>query len=336
MRHLADKKTRVIPVVPERGTARRLKPRRAFTLVEVLVVTGVIGVLAAISLGVLGRGRDTARRADCDIQLKGVAMGLDAYRQENGRYPLRLEELVERKYLPSATALRCPADERGNGSYAEGYIVRAPREAAKMGEVPLLVCPHHEKTSHGAQVYNARYTRQFTVAPAKLASANATSVERPDGKGPISGAAGMALHGGDRLRSEGGAVIEFADGSRASLRPGADVTVLQSFWEGSGRAPLYTLVRQTIGEVSYRVREGSKSKFDVSTPTATAGSRGTEFIVTVAPNGDSTVRLLTQSDLFVSTRRGTARAIPNQSVSIVGGIVSGGVGLVGGLLNGLL
>ena len=309
---------------------------RAFSLIEILVVIAVIAILAAIGMGYTGRLRAQSRHVACDTKLKAVALALDAFRQENHRYPSQLSELVTRKYLQTSEALRCPAAPRAAGSYQEGYVLRAPREAAAMGEVPMVLCSHHEAINGGAQVYNARYTRQFATSPAILSAANATFVTHPDGRDELQATQGMELHGGDRVRTQGGAVITFVDGTVCDLKPGSDLTVLQSFLEGSGSAPLYSLVRQNLGKVWYRVHHGSK--FDVSTPTATAGARGTEFWIKVAPNGDATVHLISDSKLYVSTARSSGRATPGQDVTILGGVLGGAVTLIkglGGLLGGL-
>ncbi len=309
----------------------------AFTLVEVVIAVAIISMVAALSMGYIGRMRAQARHASCDTKLKNVALALDAFRQENHRYPTRLSELVTRKYLQSASALRCPEETRADGSYQDGYVLRAPREATAMGEVPLVLCPHHEQINGGSQAYNARYTRQFTTSPATLSGANATFVTHPDGSEELQAIQGMELHGGDRVRTQGGAVITFADGTVCNLKPGSDLTVLQSFLEGNGSAPLYSLVRQNLGEVWYHVHHGSK--FDVSTPTATVGARGTEFWINVVNNGDATVHLLSNSKLYVSTTRDTGRAIQGQNATILGGVLDGGITLLnglGGLLGGLL
>jgi hypothetical protein len=52
---------------------------------------------------------------------------------------------------------------------------------------------------------------------------------------------------------------------------------------GAVEAPLYTLIRQSVGiNVKYTVTHGSK--FDVTTPTATAGALGTMFYVSILPD----------------------------------------------------
>ena len=68
----------------------------------------------------------------------------------------------------------------------------------------------------------------------------------------------MAVRGGDRILTSGSgeAIIEFGDGSRATLQGGTDLTVLQSFVMSNTGAPLYTLVKQALGSVTYNVNHG--------------------------------------------------------------------------------
>jgi general secretion pathway protein G len=276
--------------------------RNGFTLLQLMVVIAVIAALASILLGVFGRSRSVALRAQCDTRIKAITMALDAFRQENGHYPANLQELVSKKYLTDASMLRCPTDTRPNGSYNDFYVMRSNRDS---DELPILVCPLCAgDTDTGIQAFKGRYTKQFATRPASLTQASNTTVDRP-GKAPIVGRAGMLLRGGDSIHTAdgGSAVLTFADGSTSEVQSNSAITVLQSFIAGQVHAPLYTLVRQTAGDVIYRVNHGSK--FDVATPTATAGALGTAFRITMDANTDDWWLTVLESKVYVSDATGS-------------------------------
>lgn len=329
-----------------------LRFRRGFTLLQVIVTISIIAVLAATLFGVMGSGKTTARRAQCDTRLKAIALALDAFKQENGKFPKTLKALQADKYLREPGALQCPDDPRKDAAgYEEFYVVRASRDADDM---PLVVCPFHEEQgATGMQAFKGRYTAQHPTRPARLTAARNAMIQRP-GKAAIAAAAGMELRGGDRIitggtppagatggtvggatgtgggalnnlakangNMDGGeAVIEFADGSTATLSSGTTATVLQSFLMGQSNAPLYTLIRQGVGQAIYKVHSGSK--FDVVTPTATSGARGTEFTITVTKNGETQLTV-TEGKVAFTTLTQTVIAPLGQTVS--------------GLLNGII
>lgn len=71
--------------------------KRAFTLIELMLVVIIIGILGAMVVPRLAGKAERARKtaAKVDIQ-SNIPAGLDAFEMDIGRYPQELKELVEK------------------------------------------------------------------------------------------------------------------------------------------------------------------------------------------------------------------------------------------------
>jgi general secretion pathway protein G len=107
---------RPIPHFPAR------RRRRAFTLLEVLVVLVVIGLLAALVapqiFGRVSQARGTA--ASAQLELLGVA--LDGYRLDTGRYPTSEQGLAALRERPT----RAPVPTTWRGPYLRKAVPLDP------------------------------------------------------------------------------------------------------------------------------------------------------------------------------------------------------------------
>ena len=88
-------------------------PRSAFTLVELLVVVGIISVLIAILMPALARIREHANRIACAANLRSMGQAMTMYVQQSRYYPGCLIGYSGGHYVIWPTRLR-PAGAVGN------------------------------------------------------------------------------------------------------------------------------------------------------------------------------------------------------------------------------
>jgi len=79
--------------------------RRAFTLVELLIVIAIIGILSALLIPRMGTATQDARETGVERQLQVLRGQLEAYRNREGAYPTSVttgtdwSDMTDRSYL---------------------------------------------------------------------------------------------------------------------------------------------------------------------------------------------------------------------------------------------
>ena len=88
--------------------------KRAFTLIKLLVVIGVIGILVAILLPAVQMVREAGRRTVCANNTKQLALGLMNYESAHGQLPIGL-----RSFAPST-----PAEPVNDNYFGMSWLTR--------------------------------------------------------------------------------------------------------------------------------------------------------------------------------------------------------------------
>ena len=91
--------------------------KKAFTLIELLIVVAIIGILAAIAVPNFLNARIKAKLARVEADLRSISLSLESYRLDNGRYIFRTGNMTwPRRWVPLTTPM----------AYMSGDVFRDP------------------------------------------------------------------------------------------------------------------------------------------------------------------------------------------------------------------
>ncbi len=122
--------------------------RRAFTLVELLVVIAVIAALAVIGIGIGRSVLAKSRQAACLNNLRSLGVALESYLQEHNRILPKLAagrasktddipvlETVLLPYVQSADSFKCPQDSKQYEKSGSSYLWNSTQSGVPVSEM---------------------------------------------------------------------------------------------------------------------------------------------------------------------------------------------------------
>lgn len=233
---------------------------RGMTLVEVLVVVGVIILVVGIAVPFYTRARSQSRMVQCVSNIRGQARALGIYLDlQEGRLPpmgAQLPDLLSGQIRDPQTFL-CPEDKTGStDSYTKYYAARKRYESQ---DSYLLGCGRHEGFRRAVCLL-----LDFTVHW----SYGVRAEWRRSGNS-------RTLRPGEQISSGN---VSLAEGTGLELDGGAlRVNYLQSFLRKKAAYHVFQVPHDAFGKVMVSAAPGSR--LDVLTPSANFRASGGAYSV---------------------------------------------------------
>lgn len=269
----------VIPAKLSKKIMWKLKYKcrnRGFTLIEILVTIGIIGILAGIGVVTVGKVKGANSQTTCISNLRALSQGLQSYYNDymtfpedgypddgNNIYPLSTELA---NYINNKSTFICPEDSNttSTGNFASYDPYYVARKGSYDSNELAIGCPRHRGADNSTSLFSSGSTEITSVG---TVLANGQEIP-PDG----TTAERKISSKDDTMTFDDNSTVKITNTSGGSY----DCFLVQSVRLSDGT--LYSIVKvQGNGTIDVTVTSGSK--FEVVTPSAIVGVRGTHFFV---------------------------------------------------------
>lgn len=117
-------------MVEVRNDSEVIAMRKGFTIIELLVVIALMMILLGIIRPMLSVSASKSREYECESHLKQVGMAVNAYLEDYGEFPAKLDYVDS--ILQDKSLLKCPATARN-------YYYKVPAKAMPMESIASCV-----------------------------------------------------------------------------------------------------------------------------------------------------------------------------------------------------
>jgi len=254
---------------------------KGFTLIEMLVTIGIVAALAGIGVVAISKIRNSNQQATCVSNLRAISQGLQLYYNDymsfpDDGYPDDGDDLYPLStdlagYINNKSTFVCPedSDATSTGNFASYDPYYVARKGSYDTDELAIGCPRHRGGNSSTSSFSTGATEITKVG---TVLANGQEIP-PDGTTT------------QRTISSVNDVMTFDDGSTVTVTNGSGsygCILVQSVRLADGT--LYSIIKvQDNGTIDVQVTSGSK--FEVVTPSAIVGVRGTQFTVQTSANG---------------------------------------------------
>ncbi len=257
---------------------------KGFTIMEVLITIGIIAALSGTGVVAVSKVKTVNQQTTCVNNLRAISQGLqlhyndhmsfpeDGYPDDgDDLYPLSTDLA---SYINNKSTFICPEDKdaTSTGNFASYDPYYVARNGHYDTEELAIGCPRHRGGNNSTSTFSTGST-EITKVGTVLANGQAIP---PDGTTA------------QRTINSVNDVMTFDDGSTVTVTNASGGSygciLVQSVKLADGT--LYSIIKvQDNGTIDVQVTSGSR--FEVVTPSAIVGVRGTTFTVQTSANGSA-------------------------------------------------